>query len=305
MDSIKTELAACRICPRECGVNRLAGELGYCKTGAEPLVASITLHRGEEPVLSGNRGVCNVFFSHCNLRCDFCQNYQISRNASNDSDWITDYNEINLKIREILDTGVKTLGFVSPSHQVPQMIQIISTLRQQGYSPIVVYNTNGYDSVKTIRRLSDWVDVYLPDIKYFDNKLASKYSDAKNYFAIAINALKEMIWQKGTSIPTDDNGIAESGVIVRHMVLPGHAADSIKILQELSELSINLTISLMSQYQPLVCNYAELNRTLKADEYNVVVRAMHSLGFYRGWTQAPSSKDYYLPNFSEKNPFSD
>ena len=297
-------LTNCDLCPRNCGVNRLEGRLGYCKTNANPLVASITVHKGEEPVLSGSSGICNVFFAHCNLACQYCQNHQISRNTTLNSNWISDYNTIVDQITEILDQGIKALGFVSPTHQIPQMVKIIEQLNQRGYNPTVVYNSNGYDNPSVLREIADIVDIYLPDIKYFSNELGKQYSDVNNYFASAMASLKEMVWQKGTSLLTDDDGVAESGVIVRHLILPNHTGDSKKILTYLAEnISTNLTISLMSQYYPINSKLNKLNRTITAAEYNDVRNTMESLGFFRGWIQEFNSDNHYLPNFSQKNPF--
>jgi putative pyruvate formate lyase activating enzyme len=303
MHELDIALTRCNLCPRQCGVNRTIGELGYCNTNSNPLVASITIHHGEEPVLSGSKGICNVFFAHCNLRCSYCQNHQISCNTKLWDKWIDNYDIIIRKITDILDQGIGMLGFVSPSHQVPQMVKIIEMLNQQGYKPRVVYNTNSYDTPATLRMISDYVDVYLPDLKYFDNHIAAKYSDAQNYYKFAREAIREMIWQKGTTLTIDDAGLAENGVIVRHLILPGHTKDSITLLQELSEISNNITISLMSQYHPTSSSPNEIGRSISKKEYDTVVHAMDSLGFYKGWIQNLDSNGYYLPNFDENKPF--
>ncbi|MDD3567810.1 MAG: hypothetical protein PHT92_05350 [Bacteroidales bacterium] len=303
MQPIARALTNCNMCPRQCGVNRTKGELGYCNTGSKPLVASITIHKGEEPALSGSRGICNVFFAHCNLSCCFCQNHQISRNTKQSDQWLSDYEVITQRIIEILDQGITILGFVSPTHQIPQMVIIIEKLNLLGYRPRIVYNTNCYDSPNTLRLISDYVDIYLPDIKYIDNALASKYSDAPSYSYHAVKALREMLWQKGTSLTIDKNGIVEQGVIVRHLVLPGHTTDSIRVIRELNEISNRITISLMSQFTPSSDESNCISRTLTPKEYETVIKEMESLGFHRGWIQNMESNSYYLPNFSKKNPF--
>lgn len=267
------------------------------------MVASITIHKGEEPALSGSRGICNVFFAHCNLSCCFCQNHQISRNTKQSDQWLSDYEVITQRIIEILDQGITILGFVSPTHQIPQMVIIIEKLNLLGYRPRIVYNTNCYDSPNTLRLISDYVDIYLPDIKYIDNALASKYSDAPSYSYHAVKALREMLWQKGTSLTIDKNGIVEQGVIVRHLVLPGHTTDSIRVIRELNEISNRITISLMSQFTPSSDESNCISRTLTPKEYETVIKEMESLGFHRGWIQNMESNSYYLPNFSKKNPF--
>lgn len=305
MNSIYNRLSECDFCPRKCKVNRLDGQLGFCNVDARPLVASIVAHKGEEPVISGKLGICNVFFAHCNLSCVYCQNSQISQCNYTSNLWYREYNKIVDKIIEILDQGITLLGFVSPTHQTYQMIEIINRVKEKGYNPRVVYNSNGYDNPKILRELSDIIDIYLPDFKYSSNRLAHHYSNVSDYSLHAIASIKEMVWQKGTSPIIDDNGIIESGVIVRHLILPGHTNDSKLVLKILAyEISNNLTISLMSQYTPPknLC-FSKINRGLSQKEYDSVIETMKELGFHRGWTQDLSSINHYTPNFSEKNPF--
>ncbi len=300
-------LTSCNLCPRGCGANRLIGELGYCKIDSKPVVASIVLHRGEEPVISGDKGICNVFFAHCNLTCIYCQNNQISRNSHCDKDWLTDYDDILESITRILNQGINILGFVSPTHQVAQMLEILNRLSEQGYNPRIVYNTNSYDNPLVLRELNGIIDVYLPDIKYFSNELAKRYSDADNYFNYALKTLREMIWQKGTSLVIDRDGLIESGVIVRHLILPGHVDDSKIVFEHLaSEFGAQLTISLLSQYHPnrdALTSNGRINRVITASEYNDVVNKLNELGFYRGWLQDLDSNNQYLPDFSKEEPF--
>jgi putative pyruvate formate lyase activating enzyme len=306
LDFFERSIKQCNLCPRKCLTNRYDGELGYCKVGADPLVASITIHRGEEPVISGTKGICNIFFAHCNLVCSFCQNFQISRNNSLQSNWIGSYSLIVDLIIDILENGIDIIGFVSPTHQVYQMVKIIDDLHQRGYHPTVVYNTNCYDNPELLRELDGIVDVYLPDIKYYDDNLAKKYSDAPEYFNIAMAALKEMIWQKGTSIRLKDNGLIESGVILRHLVLPGLCNDSINIFNELEKrISNSITISLMSQYYPVNTNIPDksFQRKVGKNEFESVIKTIEKLGFIRGWIQDLSSSNYYLPNFLTDTPF--
>ncbi len=269
-------------------------------------IASITLHRGEEPVLSGTKGVCNVFFGHCNLRCLYCQNVQISRNESpvKCGDWTLD--RIIQAIIAMLETGVERLGFVSPSHMVPQMVAIIRGLHQRGYHPVVVYNSNGYDRVETLRALEEWVDVYLPDCKYSDPHLAGQWSGAADYPEVASRALKEMYRQKGNLLHLDDQGLALRGMIVRHLVLPGAVDNSLGVLRFLAgEISSKLTLSLMSQYQPIteVAALDPLGRHLLPEEYTQVVEEMVRLGFDNGWGQDFASAGHYNPDFAADSPF--
>ena len=296
----------CRICPRQCGVDRFAGPTGFCRTEAGYAIASVTLHRGEEPVLSGSKGICNVFFGHCNLRCLYCQNFQISRNESRikEADW--SLQTVVGAVTAILDTGVGHLGFVSPSHMVPQMVAIINEVQRQGYRPVIVYNSNGYDRVATLRQLETLVDVYLPDCKYMDPVLAGKWSGAADYPAVAGAALREMYRQMGNVLHLNAEGMVERGLIVRHLVLPGAIANSLAVLRFLAdELSNRIALSLMAQYRPIeaVVDREFLNRRLLPSEYAEVVAAMEQLGFSEGWVQECTSADYYSPDFEQDSPF--
>lgn len=299
-------LRACRICPRNCNADRFSGKLGYCKAGAGFSISSICIHRGEEPAISGDQGICNIFFTQCNLQCIYCQNHQISCNALDYRDQLMSLEEMLRQILAILDTGINLVGFVSPSHYVPQVKVIISALRALGRRPVFVYNTNAYDRPEVIRELESYIDVYLPDFKYSDKELGRKYSDVKDYPAIALEAIREMVRQKGTTITTDDHGYAQSGVIIRHLVLPGHPQNSIGVLRTIAyELSPELHISLMAQYYPTyqVNRHEFLGRTLKFKEYDTVVRELENLGFEYGWVQELSSSGHYRPDFNDEHPF--
>jgi putative pyruvate formate lyase activating enzyme len=301
-------LHACRLCPRLCGIDRFAGATGFCRTGGGYAIAAITLHRGEEPVISGSKGICNVFFGHCNLRCLFCQNYQISRNEHpiRGAEW--PLARVVETITTILATGVDRLGFVSPSHMAPQMVVIIEEVRRRGFQPVIVYNTNGYDRVETLRALEDWVDVYLPDYKYSDPVLAGRLSGASDYPEVAAAALVEMYRQKGNILHLDDGAMAERGLIVRHLVLPGATDNSVQALRFLATtLSPRISLSLMSQYQPTdaMSDMVPFNRQILSEEYALVVAEMERLGFTNGWTQEFASADYYNPDFDQKSPFAE
>jgi putative pyruvate formate lyase activating enzyme len=308
--SVKTgklwpELADCRCCPRQCGVNRLAGELGYCRLDAGWNVASVCLHRGEEPAVSGQVGICNIFFAHCNLQCRFCQNHQISRNTTPAPDLTPE--QIITQVEGLLDQGAHAVGFVSPSHVLPQMEAIILTLRDRGRSPVFVFNTNAYDQLENLRRLEGSVDVYLPDLKYADSRLAREWSDAPDYPEVARRALLEMYRQKGADLVLDEQGRVRSGLIVRHLVLPGQLENTRQCLRFLAEaLSPQVHVSLMSQYTPTpeVHGHPELGRTLRPEEYAGIVDEMDRLGMENGWIQELSSAHYYQPDFTRDQPFS-
>ena len=298
-------LSHCTLCPRNCGVNRFSQNLGFCKSDALFRISSVCIHKGEESVISGEKGICNIFFPHCNLQCIYCQNYDISQNENYLPDAIP-YEELIRKICTVLDKTENIVGFVSPSHYIPQMLTLIRGIKATGRNPVFVYNTNGYDKVESLKLLEGIIDVYLPDFKYMNPKLAKSYSQVKDYPEIASAALKEMYRQKGSTLIINDRGIAESGIIVRHLVLPGAVGQSIKVLKYIAEeLSVKLHISLMSQYYPteLVKNQQELNRTISHEEYKQVVDAFHELGFYRGWTQDLESHASYRPDFSDGQPF--
>jgi putative pyruvate formate lyase activating enzyme len=300
-------LSHCTLCPRNCGADRFSSKLGICKSDAAFRISSICVHKGEESVISGEKGICNIFFPHCNLQCIYCQNYDISRNNTI-QDAISFENLIR-KICEVLDLTENIVGFVSPSHYVPQMLAIIRGIKQTGRNPVFVYNTNGYDKVDTLKLLEDVIDVYLPDFKYMDPNLAFHYSQAKDYPEIASAALKEMVRQKGSGLILNERGIAEWGIIVRHLVLPGAVNQSIEVLKHIAEeISTGLHISLMAQYHPtpLIKNHNILNRTLAFEEYQQVLDALdayHEPGFYKGWTQELESHNYYVPDFSKDEPF--
>jgi putative pyruvate formate lyase activating enzyme len=299
-------LKDCTLCPRECRVDRLKSSAGYCRTDAGLNIASVCIHRGEEPVISGTNGICNIFFSGCNLRCIYCQNCEISRPCAKAGRTEFGLSEILDRVTEILLNGVKSVGFVSPSHLVPQVKSIIRGLNSRGFNPVIVYNTNSYEKVETLRSLAGLIDVYLPDYKYVSPELAGEFSDSPEYPSFAIKALKEMYYQKGSVLRTDEDGNAEYGMLIRHLVLPGYAEESKKVLRSIAEeLSPGVHLSLMSQYHPVddVRTHPHLKRALYEAEYKSVVDEMERLGFRNGWLQGMDSFQNYKPDFSRENPF--
>jgi putative pyruvate formate lyase activating enzyme len=299
-------LANCTLCPRECRVDRHGGREGYCGTDSGLNIASVCIHRGEEPPISGVTGICNIFFSGCNLRCIYCQNNDISRPCSHNSGAFDNIEFVLDQVEKILQNGVRAVGFVSPSHVVPQMKAIIEGLHRRGLRPITVYNTNSYDRPETLREISGMIDVYLPDMKYATTALSSEYSDSSDYPEVALRALREMYYQKGSLLRIDETGMAESGILLRHLVLPGHAEESKKVLRLIAEeISTGISISLMSQYHPAkaVRDHSLINRPLYAEEYKDVADEMERLGFRNGWLQDPESNYNYLPDFSRDHPF--
>ncbi|MCU0844252.1 MAG: radical SAM protein [Spirochaetes bacterium] len=298
-----SESPLCNLCPRECGVVRSTGS-GYCTVDDLFPVASICLHNGEEPVIDGGTGICNVFFEHCNLQCIFCQNYQISRNSKPYTTLCQA--EIVSSVLSILDIGVRAVGFVSPSHVAPQMIKIINALKREGRKFAAVMNTNGYDKKDTLESLEGIIDVYLPDFKYMDSGIASEYSGAGDYPETGVRALREMYRQKGSELHFDSDGNIQSGLIIRHLVLPGHVDNSKRCLQAIAEeLSPSVHISLMSQYYPTpaVRNHPRLGRTVSEEEFSEVTEELNLLGFRRGWIQERGSDKLFRPDFGKDNPF--
>jgi putative pyruvate formate lyase activating enzyme len=299
-------LSRCTLCPRECGVNRFEGGAGYCGMDAGMNIASICVHRGEEPPISGPDGICNIFFAGCNLRCIYCQNHDISRPGEEFTGGVETLEETLDLIGSMLSDKIRAVGFVSPSHVVPQVRAIIRGLNARGLKPITVYNTNSYDKPEIIDSLDGKIDIYLPDYKYVTPEIAKEYSDASDYPVVALKALKRIYFQKGSSLPMDQEGRAENGMLIRHLVLPGHSDESKKVLRSISEeLSPGVHLSLMSQYHPTkyVKSHSMLNRTLYRDEYESAVRVMEDLGFRNGWIQDMESYRNYRPDFSRNNPF--
>jgi putative pyruvate formate lyase activating enzyme len=299
-------LSDCTLCPCECHADRFNGGTGYCGADAGMNIASICIHRGEEPAISGPEGICNIFFSGCNLRCIYCQNHEISRPPAKPGNRIAGLGEALEIIVGILSQGIKAVGFVSPSHVVPQVKAIIKSLNKQGYFPVTVYNTNGYDKKETLRSLEGLIDVYLPDFKYVTPALSKEFSGAGDYSEIALRAVREMYYQKGSVLTTDEEGRALNGILLRHLVLPGHAGESRRVLKTIAEeISPGISLSLMSQYHPTqhVSDHPDLKRTLYREEYESVVQTMQELGFRNGWVQEMDSHDNYRPDFRKEHPF--
>ncbi len=296
----------CALCPRHCHADRFSPNDGYCQAGTGFSISSICIHRGEEPVISGSKGICNIFFTNCNLQCTFCQNYQISDNTREHAFEELPLREVIRQVTEILDSGINIVGFVSPSHFIPQMKIIIKAIEGSGYHPTWVYNTNGYDSVETLQSLEGIIDVYLPDFKYMSSSVAKEMSDASDYSEVASAALKEMFRQKGSALLINDQGYAESGILIRHLVLPGHVENSQQVLKFIAEeLSPGLHIGLMSQYSPTqrVARDPTLGRTLTKAEYNRVIETMEELEMRRGFIQGLDSFAHYRPDFNNNHPF--
>jgi putative pyruvate formate lyase activating enzyme len=299
-------LKNCTQCPRGCQADRSSDRLGYCNSGLEFAVGSVCAHRGEEPVISGRNGIGNIFFMHCNMQCVYCQNWQISRTTTSLDSVKLELADLILQIEKVLDGGSKAVGFVSPSHYIPQVRVIIDALTRRGRAPVYVFNTSSYDRVETIRSFEGIISVYLPDLKYMDNRLAKAYSDTPDYVEYATAAVKEMYRQKGSNIFVDDDGTIELGLVIRHLVIPGQVENSKAVLRFIAEeLSPNVHVSLMSQYHPIpaTAGHPRLGRTVLQDEYEQVLDEFDRLGFSRGWVQELDSPLNYRPDFTFDHPF--
>lgn len=296
--------STCHLCPRNCGVRR-AEVPGFCGASNELEVSSVCVHRGEEPPLNP---IVNVFFTHCNLQCIYCQNWQISKGYGLQ---VAGYRytvaELADKICRLLPETGGMMGLVTAAHYADRIPELIEKLHRRGHEPTVVYNSGGYESVETLRRLEGLVDVYLPDLKYMDAVIAGSYSHAPDYPEVAAAALKEMKRQVGGGLMTDADGKAYRGIIVRHLVLPGHVDNSLRCLEWLADNfnPFNLHLSLMAQYFPPQEGLpAPLDRTVTAEEYDIVTDRAAELGFTEGWVQEMEAKDNYRPDFTQdKNPF--
>jgi putative pyruvate formate lyase activating enzyme len=291
----------CNLCPRQCNIDRTVTR-GYCGERDSIRVARIAPHFFEEPPISGARGSGTVFFSGCSLGCVFCQNRDISRRGGAGHE-ISD-SELYRKILELQEMGVHNLNLVTPTHFVHRLAPLIERLKASGDLKIpVVYNSSGYESLQTLKRLDGLIDIYMPDFKYFSDELAKKYSSAPDYMSVASNAIKEMLSQRGRyRYSKEEPDILESGVIVRHLVLPSHRADSIALLKILAELvdPNDILLSLMSQYTPDFATdtpYKNLHRRVTSFEYSSVCEIADGLGF-EGFMQSKSSAvSDYTPDF--------
>jgi putative pyruvate formate lyase activating enzyme len=303
---LRERLEACNICPRNCGVNRLNNVRGYCQSEKEAEISSYCDHHGEEPAISGTRGSGTIFFSHCNLKCLYCQNHQISQDVDYSASTVNSTALARIMLRLQDGFGCHNINLVSPSHYVPQIVEAIYEAVPMGLRVPIVYNTNAYDSVATLQVLEGIVDIYLPDIKYASDKYARKFSGSRGYVGCSRAAIKEMHRQVGNLI-TDEDGIALRGLIVRHLILPNKIAGSIDSLRWLAcKISPEITLSVMSQYYP--CHKAAqeplLNRRISPGEYDEVTDALNSLGLENGWLQHMDAADNYLPDFNrDGHPF--
>jgi putative pyruvate formate lyase activating enzyme len=297
LNKISTEtLSACTLCPRECKVNRFE-KIGYCGMPATVFGARAALHLWEEPCITGKNGSGTVFFTGCTLRCVFCQNHNIANGSVGKEITIEHLSTIFLSLQE---QGATNINLVTPTHYVPQIIEALKLAKKDGLTLPIVYNTSGYEKVSTLKLLEGYVDVYLPDFKYMDKNLALRYSNAKDYPNIAKKAIKEMVRQVGE--PVFEHDKMKRGVIVRHLVLPGHRTDSKKVLQYLYETYHDtIFLSIMNQFTPLagLSDYPEINRKVTKREYNDVIDFAIELGITNAFIQeGQTASESFIPAFS-------
>lgn len=290
-------LKECMLCPRKCGVNRYLKK-GYCGASNRIKLAYYSLHMWEEPVISGSNGSGTIFFSHCNLRCLYCQNKKISIDGYGKEISNKRLGEIMLLLQ---DKGAHNINLVTPTHYVVQIASVLKKIKNKELTIPVVYNTSSYENVGSLMLMRNLVDIYLADLKYYDDELAFKYSDCKNYFEIATMAIDEMFRQVG-SIELDENGLLKKGLIVRVLLLPGHVHDAKEIVHYLYETyHDDIYISIMNQYTPVsICPYDNLNRKVSDDEYEELINYALTIGVNRAFIQeGDTAEESFIPNFDK------
>jgi putative pyruvate formate lyase activating enzyme len=280
-------LENCQLCPRRCGANRLKGKVGFCGGGREPKVASCSVHYGEEPPISGSRGSGTVFFSGCNLRCKYCQNFPISQLRYGGEMPTQELADMMLHLQS---NGCHNVNLVTPSHFVPQILEALSFAWDRGFDLPLVYNSSGYDSIDSLRLLDGVIEIYLPDMRYSDNGAAEELSLAENYVEVNRDAVREMHRQVG-QLRTDEQGIATRGLIIRHLVLPNNLAGSDETFRFIrEEISQHAHVSLMGQYFPSfrARGCVSIDRKITPEEYETAVESFFGSGLGRGWMQEGS-----------------
>ncbi len=291
------ELEKCNICPHNCEINRLNGEVGRCKATDKVKVALASIHKFEEPCISGEKGSGTVFFSNCNLRCIFCQNYKISQLGLGEEISIEELADIFIDEQ---NKNVENINLVTPTMYVYQIIEAIKIARSKGLYIPIVYNSNGYENVETIKKLKGYIDIYLPDLKYSNDKISYKYSGIKHYFESATAAIKEMYNQVGNPV-LDENGIMKKGLIIRHLVLPNNLQNSKDILKWINDnIEKKVFVSIMAQYFPTHKSnqFPEINRKLTKEEYEEIEDYLYSLDLDNGYIQELGEhEEEYVPDF--------
>lgn len=290
------ELKKCELCPKKCKVDRKKN-IGFCKAKNKLKIALASVHMWEEPCISYKNGSGTIFFSYCNLQCVYCQNYEVSRGYGKEIS-IKRFSEICLELQE---KGVHNINLVTPTHYVPLIIKGIKISKEKGLNIPIVYNTSGYESVDTIKKLEGTIDVYLTDLKYFDDKYARKYSNVTNYFSVATEAISEMYKQVGK--PLIKNNLMEKGIIVRILLLPGLLEDAKKTVEYLYKTyKNNIYISIMNQYTPIrQTEFEELNQTVKESDYEELINYAYDLGIRNAFIQESGAiSESFVPKFDKR-----
>lgn len=289
-------LEKCAICPHNCGINRLNNQIGRCKSKDTVKVALYSTHNFEEPCISGKKGSGTVFFSNCNMNCVFCQNYEISQQGKGKEISIEELADIFIKQQE---KDVENINLVTPTSYVPQIIEAIKIARKNGLKLPIVYNTNGYEKVETLKMLEGYVDIYLPDFKYSDDDWGKRLSKVDNYFEIVTEALKEMYRQTGKAV-FNGEGIMQKGMIIRHLVLPNHILNSRRVLKWINENMHDVYVSVMAQYFPTykAKEIDDINRKLTKEEYEQIENYLYRLDLENGYIQELGEhEEEYVPHW--------
>ena len=280
--SLNEILSECSLCPRRCGVNRIQAELGYCKAGSELMVSSVFPHFGEEAPLVGYRGSGTIFLAHCNLRCVFCQNYDISHLGRGEKTSPSQMASYMIRLQEL---GCHNINFVTPTHYVPQIMATLPESIELGLRLPLVYNCSGYESLEVIKLLDGIIDIYMPDAKYTGEEPAKRFSNAPDYPYVLKEVLKEMYCQVG-DLQMDENGVAERGLLIRHLVMPGNLAGTEDLMKFIAEdISRDSYVNVMQQYRPehKSRDYPEISRRITYDEYLGAVKTARRFGLHRGF----------------------
>ncbi len=290
-------LAKCEICPHKCRIDRTKNQIGRCKSTDKVKIALYSIHDFEEPCISGKNGSGTVFFSNCNMNCIYCQNYEISQEGRGKEISIEELAEIFI---EQQNRNVENINLVTPTSYVLQIIEAIKIAKSNGLKIPIVYNTNGYERVETLKLLKGYIDIYLPDLKYYEDKIGKKYSKIDNYFEIATKAIKEMYRQVGDP-KLDERGIIKKGLMIRHLVLPNNIENSKKVLKWIKEnIDENVYIDIMAQYFP-TCKAKEnleLNRKLTKEEYEEIEQYVYELDIKNGYMQELGEhEEEYVPKW--------
>lgn len=298
-EKVEKMMHDCTLCPRRCHADRVNGQTGFCRESAVPRAARAALHYWEEPCISGDRGSGAVFFSGCNLGCVYCQNYDISVNNQGRSVSVSHLARIFIRLQE---KGAANINLVTACHFLPQVCLALKEAKELGLSVPVVYNSSGYEETHSLRLLEGLVDIYLPDLKYFSSQPAASYSKAPDYFEKASSAIGEMFRQAGKPVFSPESGLMKRGVIVRHLLLPGQAPDSKRILRYLHETYGNdIYVSIMNQYTPLkqVSQIPGLNRRISSEEYNRILDFADKIGIENGYVQeGGTAEESFIPAFN-------